>query len=310
MSLQCFEKLKGKFLNLCKYSKQRIMHSPRYLLTQRVKLFLKDGKDLNMSLEEADKLCKFLSWNLIGVFNDSFVHLYNFRNYNVLIDQVKKLPFVYTREGKKLYFKRGMSCKDVVRMYRSLEEEQDLRSPHYYFFDGLELSEKSIVADIGVAEGNFGLKIVDQIKELYLFECDAGWIEALEATFEPWKNKVHILNYFVSDITSLDTVRLEDFFRDKSVPNVLKLDVEGAEASVLDGASFFLKQGVITDLLVCTYHKKRDPETLSAKLEGFNYKINFTKGYMLFLTEGYQAPPPYDFRKGLLHAKYALPFSE
>lgn len=82
-----------------------------------------------------------------------------------------------------------MSRKEAVRTYRSLEEEQDLHSPHYYFFDGLTLSENSVVADIGVAEGNFGLKIVDRVKELYLFECDAGWIEALEATLSPGRIK-------------------------------------------------------------------------------------------------------------------------
>lgn len=276
MACQCLRKIKGKWLSFCKYNKQRIMRSPRYLLTQRVRLFLEQGRDLNMPVGEAERIRKFLRWNLVGVFNDPFVHLYNFRGYNVLRDREKDLWFVYTPEGKKLYFKRGMSRKEAVRTYRSLEEEQDLHSPHYYFFDGLTLSENSVVADIGVAEGNFGLKIVDRVKELYLFECDAGWIEALEATFEPWKDKVHIVNRFVSDTTSSDTVRLDDFFRDKSVPHILKLDVEGAEVAVLEGAAAFLKEGRISDLLVCTYHKKGDPERLSAKLECFNYTIAFS----------------------------------
>lgn len=35
------------------------------------------------------------------------------------------------------------------------------------------------------------------------------------------------------------TLQCFEKLRDKSVPNVLKLDVEGAEASVLEGASFF-----------------------------------------------------------------------
>lgn len=303
MRYQCLRKIKGKLLSFCKYNKQRIMRSPRYLLTRRVKLFLRQNKNLNMPVDEMKKIRKYLRWNLVGVFNDPFVHLHNFRNYKVLPDQEKKLWFVYTPDRKKLYFKRGMSRKEAGRTYRSLEEEQDMHSPHYYFFDGLSLSENSVVADIGVAEGNFGLKIVDQVKELYLFECDAGWIEALEATFEPWKDKVHIVNCFVSDTTSSDTVRLDDFFRYKSVPDVLKLDVEGAEASVLEGASAFLKERCISDLLVCTYHKNGDSEKLSAMLRSFGYTIVFSSGYMLFLTEGYKAQPPYDFRKGLLHAK-------
>lgn len=306
MLYQCLRKIKGKWLSFCKYNKQRIMRSPRYLLTQRVRSFLENGRDLNMSVDEAEKIRKFLRWNLVGVFNDPFVHSYDFRVYNVLRDQKKDLWFVYTSEGKKLYFKRGMSRKEVIRTYRFLEKEQDLHSPHYYFFDGLTVSENSIVADIGVAEGNFGLKIVDRVKELYLFECDPGWIEALEATFDPWKDKVHIVNCFVSDMTSSDTVRLDDFFKDKNVPHILKLDVEGAEAAVLEGASAFLKEGHISDLLVCTYHKKGDPEKLSAILKDFGYTIAFSPGYMLFLKGDYKVCPPYDFRKGLLHGERNL----
>lgn len=119
MACQCLRKIKGKWLSFCKYNKQRIMRSPRYLLTQRVRLFLEQGRDLNMPVGEAERIRKFLRWNLVGVFNDPFVHLYNFRGYNVLRDREKDLWFVYTPEGKKLYFKRGMSRKEAVRTYRS-----------------------------------------------------------------------------------------------------------------------------------------------------------------------------------------------
>lgn len=302
MVCQFLSRIKGKFLSFCKYNKQRFQKTPRFLLTQRVKAFLKQGKDLNIPEEEAQRLIKYLHWNLVGAFNGSFVHLYDFRNYHIQKDKAKGLWFIYTSDGKRLYCKRGMSRKDALYMYRSLEKEQDPLSPHCYFFEKLNLSENSVVADIGVAEGNFGLKIVDRIKELYLFECDKAWIEALEATFEPWKEKVHIVNRYVSNTTSSDTVRLDDFFRDKHVPSLLKLDVEGAENAVLDGCAEFLKKGLISDLLVCTYHKKGDPENLSAKLKKFNYSVAFSQGYMLFLPNGYDYLPPYDFRRGLLHA--------
>lgn len=303
MEFQFLRRVNGRFLNFCKYNKQKFLRTPRYLLTQRVKLFLKQNTDLNFPPNEVSKTLKFLKWNLVEVFNDPFVYSYDFKNYRVLWDKEKGLWFVYTPDGKKLYFKKGMSRKQVVLTYRFLEKEQDVRSPHYYFFDRLALSPNSIVADVGVAEGNFGLKIVDQVKELYLFECNAEWIEALNATFEPWRDKVHIVNTFVSETTTADSVRLDDFFKDKAVFDLLKLDVEGAEASAIDGALGLLKKGLVTDLLVCTYHKKGDAENLSAKLKALNYEISFSQGYMLFLREGYQAQPPYDFRKGLLHAR-------
>lgn len=298
------EKIKGIFLNFAKYNKQRILQTPRYLLTKRLKLFLKQNENLPIEKHELHKIKKFLRCNLIEVFNDPLVFSYNFRKINIIWDDVKTLWYTYTPDEKRLYFKRGLNRKQITLIYNALGKEQDIRSPHNYFFDKSGLSGNSIVADIGVAEGNFGLEIIDKIKELYLFECETDWIEALEATFEPWKEKVHIVNTFVSDQTSANSVRLDDFFRDKKIPDLLKMDVEGAESQVLDGSTDLLRQKQISELLVCTYHKKDDAKKLSEKLTELGYSISFSKGYMLFLNNDYQAQPPYDFRKGLLHATH------
>lgn len=47
-----------------------------------------------------------------------------------------------------------------------------------------------MIADIGSAEGNFSLSNIENVKKVYLFESDKEWIEALEATFRPWRDKV------------------------------------------------------------------------------------------------------------------------
>lgn len=302
MQLYKWERIRGKFLNFAKYNKQKIWQTPRYLLTKRVRSFLKQNRDLQIGSDELAVVKRFLRYNLVEVFNDPFVFPYNFRRIQVFWDEIKTLWFVYTSTGKRLYFKRGLSREKVVVMYNSLCKEQDIHSPHHYFFEELHLSGNSVVADIGVAEGNFGLEIIDKVKELYLFECEEAWIEALEATFEPWKAKVHIVNSFVSDRTSPNSIRLDDFFHGKQVPDLLKLDVEGAEAQVLHGGKNLLRETKITELLVCTYHQKGDAENLSEKLIESGYSITFSAGYMLFLNGGLKAQPPYDFRKGLLHA--------
>lgn len=297
--------LTGRFLNILKYIKQRVLRTPRYYLSKRVKTFLKEENDLPMEQDEITKIGRFLKCNLIEVFNYPFVHKYNFKKIRISFDEVKCLNYVCTSEGYRLYFKKGMSEKQIENSYNSLCKEQDKESPHFYFFEGLNFTGNTIVADIGSAEGNFSLMIIDKIKELYLFECDDNWRRALEATFEPWKDKVHIVNKYVSNEKKLDTVSLDEYFQDKEAPTLLKLDVEGAEADVLDGAELLLKQRKISDLLVCTYHKHGDAEILAAKLRGWNYFISYSKGYMLFLWEeaNYSLKPPYDFRKGLLHAK-------
>ncbi len=287
-------------LNLLKYYKQKFLQKPRYLLTERVRKYLNEN-ELPIEPEEFKKIKKFLRHNLIEVFNYPFVIRYTFRKNKIYEDKDKCLPYLI-HSGKRIYFKRGLSHRHISHLFNSLNQEQDPDSPHYYHFEKINLSPDTIIADIGVAEGNFSLDLVEQVKEIHLFEYDEGWIEALKATFEPWKEKVHIVKSFVSDKTSENNLSLDDYFRDKPAPDVVKIDVEGAEHKVLQGARQLLDKKKISELLVCTYHQKGDAEQLSGVLRKYQYKITFSKGYMLFLA-GSDKQPPYDFRKGLLHAR-------
>ena len=76
--------------------------------------------------------------------------------------------------------------------------EQDHRSPHRYF-DHIEEFKDKVLLDVGAAEGILSLMAIEQVKHVYLFECSEDWIDALNKTFEPWKDKVTIIKKFVSD---------------------------------------------------------------------------------------------------------------
>jgi hypothetical protein len=222
----------------------------------------------------------------------------------VEFDDNNGLSYVYTDEGHRLYFKRGMTKQEVNAMYNGLCLEQDKLSPHNYCFNDLSINENSVFVDAGAAEGNFSLKFINKIKKLYLFECDSDWIEALESTFRPWKGKVVISNKYVSNYDDDECVSLDNFFHNKEKPTLLKLDVEGTEAEVIDGAKQLCIKDV-KDLLVCTYHRTGDEQKLSHQLKEMNYKINYSPGYMLFLWEhnhNYDLQEHFDFRKGLIHA--------
>jgi hypothetical protein len=228
---------------------------------------------------------------------------YIWRRVKVKFDENNGLHYVYTDEGHRLYLKRGMTKKEVVHMYNGLCMEQDSLSPHNYCFDNLAIDHDTIFADIGCAEGNFSLKFIDKIKKVYLFEGDSDWKEALEATFRPWKEKAVIIDKYVSNCDNDNCVSLDRFFQDKEKPDLLKLDVEGTESEVIDGARQLCINDV-KDLLVCTYHRTEDGQKLSNQLKGMNYKVNFSPGYMLFLWEqdhNYDLQAPFDFRKGLIH---------
>lgn len=81
--------------------------------------------------------------------------------------------------------------------YRGLLIEQDKRSAHRYVDSYEELKGKTLL-DIGAAEAIFTLDTIEYMDHAYLFECDESWIEALEVTFAPYKEKITIVRKYVS----------------------------------------------------------------------------------------------------------------
>ena len=92
--------------------------------------------------------------------------------------------------------------------------EQDLRSPHHYL-DSIEEVKGKTFVDVGSAEGFTSLEVIEKASHIYLFEQDTLWIEALNATFEPWKDKVSIIPKYVSNNNSEQEITLDTFFKIK-----------------------------------------------------------------------------------------------
>ena len=156
------------------------------------------------------------------------------------------------------------------------------------------------MADIGVAEGNFALGAVEKVKALYMFETDKEWIEALNATFEPWKDKVHIINKFVGDQNNSKQTTLDDFFMGKEPISFLKIDVDGAEAKLLKGCDQILSQKSPLKIALCTYHKQDDEKDFTTLLSRKGFSISHSDGYMLFHMDKKMKAP--FFRRGLIRA--------
>ena len=74
------------------------------------------------------------------------------------------------------------------------------------------------------------MEIIEEAKHVYLFEQDEQWLEAIRATFEPWQDKVTIVQKYVSDHNSSREQTLDDFFNNQTDEHLfLKMDIEGAE---------------------------------------------------------------------------------
>ena len=229
----------------------------------------------------------YKAWGIAG--NSPYPYVwkkeYDEQHYEVNVDNTNGLPYVY-HNGKKLYFKRDMLAS-AEAVYRGLLIEQDKRSAHRYVDSYEELKGKTLL-DIGAAEAIFTLDTIECIDHAYLFECDESWIEALEATFAPYKEKITIVRKYVSDVDDEDNITLDTFFRDegKSIDNLfLKMDIEGYERKALEGAVHILEHGRQVGGSVCIYHLHDDKKVIESELKKFNLKINIQPGYLYFEKE-------------------------
>jgi len=237
------------------------------------------------------------------IYRDVFEKMYPFNwildvkrdNFNFGRDD--GFPFVQS-DSKKIYFLKH------YRHYRALNAacftavEMDLRSPHRYvtrenkIWGTVERKENEIpaeipffvkkgdtVADIGASCGNFSISVVENAKHIYLFECDENWNEPLHKTFEKYKDKVTIVNKYVSDADGENSVTLDTFFKDREI-NFIKADVEGYEQQLLNGAKNLLSTRSDMKCSICTYHKPQDAQDFENFFKELGYKTYFTDGHL------------------------------
>jgi hypothetical protein len=180
---------------------------------------------------------------------------------------------------KRLYFKRDMPVEKVKGMVKALLMEQDYRSPHRYF-DHISEFEGKTLLDVGAAEGILSLMAIDYVEHAYLFECEEGWIEALQKTFEPWKEKVTIVPKYVGDHDDDSTVRLDTFFQGRQHRNLfLKMDIEGMERKALAGAEKLFSERGNVAFSICTYHERDDYRVISSFLNRYGCQYQNDTGY-------------------------------
>ncbi|GHV46129.1 hypothetical protein FACS1894204_07100 [Synergistales bacterium] len=207
--------------------------------------------------------------------------------------------YYVVEDDKKLYFKRGMTESEVRNRFNALSSEQDILSPHRYLsagyhmfgadFEPIDLcvdgakefgvNNNDIVADLGTAEGNFAISIVDMAEKLYLFECDKEWVRALEQTFKPFAHKTVIVEKMVSDRTEFNSVSIDDYFERKSL-HFIKADLEGYESKALLGAKNTIETAKHMKIAVCTYHACEHASLFSDYFCERGFDVQFSRGYM------------------------------
>jgi hypothetical protein len=249
--------------------------------------------------DEQKEVLQFLRKNEIRIFPYPFHADYSPDKIEVLYDPEKEMRYVL-QDGKRLYFKKRWGIKKIRKSYCELMREQDINSPHRYLTDSFTTGQNDVLADIGAAEGNFSLAVIDRIRKIYIFEYDQEWIEALKATFAPWPDKVEIINKFVSDKNDNSNIRFDTFFESRKDVNFLKIDVDGAESIVLNSCDSVFKTQQSFKIALCTYHKNNDEKDFTALLKNYGFTISPSKGYMINYYDK-KMKAPY-LRRGLIRA--------
>jgi len=250
---------------------------------------------------EIRSVLDYLKTNPLAIFPYPFQHRYSESDIEVYDDEEKSLRYVFL-DGKRLYFKRKWSKKEIKRRFNWLLIEQDTHSPHRYLTDRFRFEDGEVLIDVGAAEGNFALGLAEKASRIIIFETNKEWIEPLQATFEPWKDKVQIVKKFVSDYTSSSHTTLDDFFtHDEPRALFLKIDVEGAETKLLKGSEKLLSRKDPLKLAICTYHKQDDEKHFTTFLRKRDFDTHCSDGYMIFYLDK-TIKAPY-LRRGLVRAE-------
>ena len=260
-----------------------------------------ESDPVNTRDNEKIQAIKFLKKNKqFSVFPYNFINKYHKKDIIVYTDDTCSLKYVLHENNKRLYFKRSWDEEYIKYYYNGLLIEQDIDSPHRYLYEDFQVYEDDDVVDIGVAEGNFALSIVEKCKKLYLFESDSEWIEALNMTFYPWLNtgKVIIVNKKVSNNNDRDTITLDNYFIENEEINFIKVDIEGYELKFLEGAKRLLTSQKKIRVAICTYHKQNAGEEINKTMMDYGFRSEYSKGYMVYFTD--ESAQPCWLVRGLL----------
>lgn len=219
-----------------------------------------------------------------------------------------QLPYV-KHNGKLLYFPKTWDVEQAKWTYKNfIERENTLgggytsKAPHQYQTENFKVEGGDVLVDVGCAEALLSLDVVEKVSKVYLIEANPIWIEALQATFDPWKEKVEIVNKLVTDSDSAETRTLSSILKNENGKSFfVKMGIEGYELSVLQGSKDFFTNEKHVKLACCTYHRVNDAKDISEFLSPLEYTYSFSEGYMIYpLDKNLSAPY---FRHGVIRAK-------
>ena len=110
-------------------------------------------------------------------------------------DRKRRLPYV-VHKGRSFFGTKDQRVEEVAQAYRYYVEDEGLlgtgrrvKSPHAYVDEDFKVEEGDVVVDVGCSDALFAFDNADVAGKIYLFESWKKWRPALEASFEPFREK-------------------------------------------------------------------------------------------------------------------------
>lgn len=228
--------------------------------------------------DEKREIADYLMNHKATAFNYSFMDKIDTMEVAINKDNGCNMYYIM-RNGVKMFFPASWDAEQIEFYYKWVSMEQDEKSPHRYLTDDLSLEGK-VILDIGGAEGIFAVDVLHQAAKIFIFECDETWLPPLRKTFENYAHKVVIIEKYVSNYSDATHVTLDAYFGKKEKIDLIKMDVEGEEVKVIEGAKRLIQQNDNLTLLVCAYHYAQEEQDIRSLFPG--YRITPRRGYVLF----------------------------
>ena len=243
---------------------------------------------------EIQKVLEYYKFHPLNIFG-----FYNGDGENIIYPveyETDGMPYILFEE-KKMFFPKKFKFEiiDNVGCVRNILYEQGKHSPHLYVESEDIIKQDMVIVDAGVCEGNFALRYIDKAKKVYLIESDPVWVEALQRTFEPYKDKVVICDKFLAGEDTDGTITLDTLINEKI--DILKMDIEGYEIDALKGGRRVLHDSDAY-CAICSYHRHGDEQKIKKILQQYNYNVSTSEGYMFFPYDSY-----FELRRGIIYGR-------
>lgn len=267
-----------------------------YFAKRKIMRKYKDSGD-----EQAEEIIDYLENHDLGVFNYPFAENYDHVKADIGFDDDTEMFYVW-HHGMRMYMAKQLDTEEkVLCYYREILMEQDKLSPHRYLDEEFCVAKGDIVVDVGTAEGNFAMEVLDTVARIYLVEAEEDWIDALRCTFADYKDKVVIIQGYAADCTDGNRIALDDVIKENV--QFIKMDVEGWETKALAGARHLMESSAGLKCAVCAYHNNEDEELICAIAAEYGFGTEVSNGYMYFPlgeAQKYYAPA---LRRGIVRMK-------